>query len=207
MLIALGPILLLWLLMSRAPRTRWIIAAGLAGQAATACLLFHVFPRGVLEISLSVLVLSVATAVTGRLVERRRLGPAKQTRVGVATHLLAGWSLLALLCGGGIARPGPFFPETDGVLPLPEGLHATVRPTHDADCGSGSCTRTITVTGRPGQRGDDLYDELKRHLEKRGWGSGCRPVGWLLDRSTACVELFVAGNEVTIDLSGNRGGR
>ncbi|MEV0897931.1 hypothetical protein [Actinoplanes sp. NPDC049802] len=203
-LMLVGPMLLLWLVMSRTPWTRWIIAAGLAGQAAIAGMLVHFFPRGFLEISLSVLVLALATCVTGRLVERRRLGPAGQARVGVATHLLAGWSLVALLIGATLWRPAPFFPATDKVLPLPDGLRATVRSSGDANCGSGSCTRTITVTGRPGQGDDDLYEEVKRHVKKRGWSSGCRPTGWLLDQTAECVELAVVDNRVTIYLSGHR---
>ncbi|ROP27560.1 hypothetical protein EDD30_0237 [Couchioplanes caeruleus] len=202
-LILIGPILLLWLVMSREPRMRWIIAASLAGQAAIATMLVHFFPGGFFEISLSVLVLALATALTGRLVEGRRLGPARQARVSAATHLLAGWSLVALLCGAILWRPAPFFPATGGVLPLPDGLHATVRPADDADCGSQSCTRTITVTGRTGQADNDLYNEVKRHVKERGWGSGCRPIGWLLNQTIECVGLAVTEHKVIIHLSGS----
>lgn len=203
-LIETGPILLFWLVMSRDPRVRWLTAAILAGQAAGASVLAHLLPRGLLEISLAALVLGLATALTGRLIERRRLGPARRARVGVATHLLAGWSLVALCTGAVLWQPAPFRPATDGVLPLPDGLHATVRPAGDGDCGSASCTRTITVTGRPEQADADLHAELERHVRTRGWGSGCRPVGWLLDRSTECVELAVRDGRVTISLSGSR---
>ncbi|GLW27881.1 hypothetical protein [Actinoplanes regularis] len=200
----LVPIVFLWLVMSREPRTRWTIAAGLAGQAAIATLLLHFFPRGAAEIALSALVLGLATVLTGRLIERGRLGPPKQIRVAVATFLVAGWSLMLLLGGVLLFKPAPFFPATDKVLPLPEGLHATVHPTGDGACGSGWCMQLISVTGRPGQADDDLYAEVRRHVKERGWGTGCRPAGWLLDRTTECVELAVRDHQVIIDLSGGR---
>jgi hypothetical protein len=199
-----GPILLLWLAMSRTSRMRWIVAAALVGEAAIAGVLIDFLPRGFFEVALGVLILGVATVATGRLIDRRRLGPAGQTRVRVARHLLVGWALTALMCGGVVLKPGPFFPETDEVLPLPDGLHATVAPTDRGGCGSGVCSRTITVTGRPGQANDDLYAEIKRHVKARGWGSQCRPVGWLLVRTTECVELAARDGQVTIFLSGNR---
>jgi hypothetical protein len=203
-LVVTGPILLFWLVMSREPQLRWIIAALIVGQATMASMLVYFFPRAALEILLAAPVLGLVTAVSGRLIERRRLGPEGPARAGVATYLLAGWSLVAL-CGVAVVwQPAPFFPATDGALPLPDGLHAKVHPSDDGDCGSGSCTRTITVTGRPGQADDDLYAEVQRHVKTRGWGSGCRPVGWLLDPTTECIELAAKGNHVTIQLWGNR---
>jgi hypothetical protein len=198
------PMLPLWLLMSRLPRNWWLVVGFLAGQIAVAVLLVGFQPRGRFEISLACLVVMLSTTVVARLLERRRLGPAAQRRVIVSTNLLAGWVLIVLCLGGVLLRPGPFFPDADEVLPLPDGLHATVNPSGDRDCGSGSCERIITVTGRTGQTGDELYAEVKRHVEGRGWGPGCRPVGWLLDRSTECVELTRSETQTAIVLSGTR---
>ncbi|MEU7752312.1 hypothetical protein [Micromonospora sp. NPDC049171] len=203
-MLATGPILLLWLNMSRAPRIRWLVALFLAGLTALAATLIYFLPRGLLEISLVCVAVAALTVAAARLHERRRLGPVHRPGNVVSTYLLAGWLLVLLCCGVLLGRPGPFFPAADKVLPLPNGLQATVLPSDDGDCGSGSCQRRITVTGRAGQSGEDLYAEVKRHVEARGWGRGCRPVGWLLDRSTECVDLAMDAGQVTIILSGNR---
>ncbi|WP_406061494.1 hypothetical protein [Micromonospora sp. NBC_00860] len=204
MMFTVGPILLMWLFMSRVPRIRWLVALCLAGLTVLAGTLIHFLPRGLWEISLTCLAVAVLVVVAARLYEHRRLGPGNQAGMVVSTRLLAGWLLVVLCCGAVLGRPGPFFPATDQVLPLPNGLQATVLPYDDGNCGSGSCQRTITVTGRTGQSGEDLYAEVKRHVKARGWGRGCRPVGWLLDRSTECIELAADAGQVTISLSGNR---
>lgn len=61
------------------------------------------------------------------------------------------------------------------------------------------------MSGRPGQSGDKVYAEVLKHVEKRGWGHGCRPVGWLLVRSTECIELAMHDDQLTIMLDGSRG--
>jgi hypothetical protein len=85
------------------------------------------------------------------------------------------------------------------------GLTARVAPTGDGDCGSAACTRTITVAGRPGQSADALRAEVERHVRSRGWGTGCRPAGWLLNQATECLELTAVQDHLTIQLSGLRG--
>ncbi|NMO54141.1 hypothetical protein HH310_23525 [Actinoplanes sp. TBRC 11911] len=187
------PLLVLWIAMSRAPRTRWTVSATIAGLAVIAGVTIYLVPRGTVEISLGWLVLSLSAVVAGHAIERRRV-----------SALFAAWLVLTVLAGLVAWRPGPFYPATGGVLPLPDGLHATVQPTGDGDCGSASCSRTITASGRPGQSGDDLWAEVRQHVISRGWGHGCRPAGWLLDRSTECVELAVHDGLLTITLSGNR---
>ncbi|MEU4221851.1 hypothetical protein [Actinoplanes sp. NPDC026623] len=203
-LIVIGPILLLWLPMSRVPRIRRLIAVVLAVLIALAATLVHLLPRAVLEITLGGLVLALVTVLSGHLMEPRPTAAVRRTRVAVPAGLLAGWLLLVLCCGAIAVRPAPFFPTTDDVLPLPAGLRATAHPFDDGDCGSGACFRTITVSGRPGQSGADLYAELKRHVKAHGWGDGCRPVGWLLDHTTKCAELSVKDDRATITLSGSR---
>ncbi|MFI1995484.1 hypothetical protein [Actinoplanes sp. NPDC020271] len=47
---------------------------------------------------------------------------------------------------------------------------------------------------------------MNRHLEARGWHGGCRPAGWILDRTRECAWAGVSSaGDVRIDLSGSRG--
>ncbi|MFF5081834.1 hypothetical protein ACFY36_32690 [Actinoplanes sp. NPDC000266] len=202
--IVMAPVLPLWMVMARQPRSRWPVAALLAAIAAVAALGLWLAPRASLEILLAVPVLAALTVIGGRLAERRRLGPAQGARVAVPAFLVACWLPLSVCTLLVVSVPGPFFPSASTVLPAPDGMRATVEPHGDADCGSGTCQLTIEITGRPGQSAGDLRSELTRHLEARGWGSGCRPAGWLLDSSTACVELSVDDGRATVFLSGNR---
>jgi hypothetical protein len=204
-LIAMVPVAGLWLVMARQPRGRWVVTGALAGITAAAGALVILRPRAIIELSLASLLLGAAAVVAGRWGERRRLGPAGGARAVVPGYLLGGWLVLGLCAVLLAARPGPFFPATDEVLPAPDGMRATVEPQDDRDCGSGSCQVTIEITGRPGQSGADLRAELTRHLEARGWDTPCRPAGWLIDVSSECVELTVTGGRATVRLTGNRG--
>jgi hypothetical protein len=93
---AMGPILLLWLSMSRISRTRWPVALFLAGLTALAAMLSHFLPRGMWEISLACLAVAVLAVAAARLCERRRLGPGGQIGVVVSMRLFAGWVVLVL---------------------------------------------------------------------------------------------------------------
>ncbi len=126
--IVIGPILLLWLTMSRVPRVRWLTALMLTGQALVAAALIYLLPRGVFETLLACVVLAPMTVAVSYVAERSRLGQSRQARVIVANWLLVGWLLVVLCCSVPLWRPGPFFPSADTVLPLPAGLHATVDP-------------------------------------------------------------------------------
>jgi hypothetical protein len=192
--IAIGPILLLWLVASRTPRARWTVAALLSALIVLGTALTGKWPQARWEILLSCLAAAVVLVAYNR----------KRMRAGLVGGLLAGWALVAVACSGALLRPGPFFPAVETVLPVPAGLGVTVEPIDGGNCGSASCTRRITVTGRAGQAPADLYAEVRGHLAARGWGDGCRRVGWLLDRSTECVGVSVRGVTVVIALSGNR---
>ncbi|MDI6104728.1 hypothetical protein QLQ12_39675 [Actinoplanes sp. NEAU-A12] len=192
--IAIGPVLLLWLMVARSPRARWTVASALAALIVLGGTLIERWPQARWEILLACLAPAVALVAKGR----------KRVRARLAGGLLTGWILVALVGSAAILWPRPFFPSTDTVLPLPDGLRVTVEPYDDSDCRSGSCTRRLTVAGRDGQPEADLYAEVRGHLAARGWGQGCRPVGWLLDRSTQCVGVSVRGLTVVIALSGNR---
>ena len=199
----IGPFVLLWLPMARTRRLRWLVAVCLVSLTVAAALLAEAFPRGIFEIILAALVVTVTVVAVASAVERRRLHPEPPPPRIWWLRTLFVVVLLAVLCGyGALLRPGPFFPPADAVLPLPAGLNATVEPA--GDCGSGSCTRTIAVAGRPGQSGDDLQAEVERHARTRGWTTACRPAGWLLDRTSACLLLTQQGDHLRISLSGSR---
>jgi hypothetical protein len=202
----IGPLLLVWLPMARTRRVRWPVAACLAALTAGAALLVVAFPRGLFEASLAALVAAVTIIVVASVAEQRRLRSQPQPARIWWLRTVSAVLLMAALCLSGVLlNPTPFAPPADKVLPMPAGLSATVDPFDDGDCGSGSCSRTITVTGRPGQSGDDLRAEVERHVRARGWGTECRPVGWLLDRATECLSLSAEADHLTIALSGNRG--
>ncbi|MET0419196.1 MAG: hypothetical protein ABW022_24550 [Actinoplanes sp.] len=233
-LVVMVPIVGLWLAMSRQPRSRWIVAATLVGITAAAFALGLVLPRAAIELTLAAPALGALTVIGGRLFERRRLRSANggSLRRPAANddqpHPPAdgGGRLVAPADGGGrlgapalllgvlvlvewavvlvVSVPTTFRPAADKVLPLPDGMRAAVAPHDDSACDSVACRVRIDVTGRAGQSGAELEAELTRHLKARGWGDGCRPVGWLLDGSTECVELAADGNRATILLLGNR---
>ncbi|MCA2218185.1 hypothetical protein [Jidongwangia harbinensis] len=202
--VLIGLVLVLWLSTARTRRLRWLVAAGLAALAAAAALLATAFPPALVEITLmSMAVAMVVVAVAGAR-QRRRLGPAPASWARWPFRIAACLLVMSLCAIAVVLRPGPFLPSTDTVLPLPAGLHAAVEPPDDGSCGTGSCTQTITVTGPPGQPGADVYAAVRRHVADRGWGRGCRRAGWLLDRTTACIELAQRDDRVMIHLSGDR---
>ena len=200
---AVGPVLLLWLAMSRVPRIRSLVALALVATTALAVALIRLFPRAELEIFLSSLVLAVATVVAARVVERRRLGPSRQPRAVASTHLLTGWVVVAAVGAAILWWPGPFYPKAERILPMPEGLRATVQPTDGARCGSGLCTTVVDVTGPSGRTVTDVQAQVREHVAARQW-LGCRPVGWLLDPSTVCIDVVRNGDHVRVNLDGVR---
>lgn len=202
--VVIGPVLVLWLVMSRVPRIRWVVAAGLAAILVAVGVLAALLPRGSAEILVVGLLLAGGAVLAGRRAERRIAGPATGLRARAPAWLLGGW-LGLLACGVGLmVRPGPFHPGAGLVLPLPGGLTAVAEPTGAGSCGTGMCTTHLTVTGRAGQTDADLISELRRHLESRGWGDGCRPVGWLLVPGRACANVVTHNGQVTISLTGLR---
>jgi hypothetical protein len=182
--------------MTRPSRTRWTVALILAGVIVLAAGLTSALPRARAEIGVvAVLVaMTVVTVAPG--------GPPRSARATAPGSLVAGWVVVALVVGAVLFRPGPFHPAADTVLPMPSGLQVVVKPAGDGGCGAGSCPLAIIVTGGPGR---DVEAEVRRHLADRGWGSGCRPVGWLIDRSTECAEVVPGAGHVTILLSGGGG--
>jgi hypothetical protein len=197
----IGPLLLLWVPMARTRRTRWTVAAGLAVLTAVAAQVTVVFPRAVFEATLVALIVAGTVIAAATVAEQRSPQP---PRIWWLRTLFVVFLLLALCLYGAMLRPAPFFPAAGEVLPLPAGLNATVVPYGDGDCGSGACTRTITIAGRPGQSADELRAEVERHLAARDWGTGCRPVGWILHRATECVEVTGNADQLTVSLSGLR---
>ncbi|WP_204294452.1 hypothetical protein [Actinoplanes campanulatus] len=205
MSIMLVPILLLWLPMSRSAVSRWTVAAILAVVIVAASGVVTVAPRGLFETAVAALALSAVAVVIARFRERRLLGPGRQRRVTLPSKLLVAWLLFVCLCIGVLLRPNPFLPSADLVLPLPDGLHATVVENEGSACGSGSCTRTILVTGRPGQSPATLHTEVVAHVTGRDQAPGCQPIGWLLSPATECTAVYTDRDRVVITLTGLRG--
>ncbi len=195
------PVLGLWFTMSRVPRCRWVVAAVIVGIAVVAAVLLGwVVPRARLEIQLAAPPAGVLAVIGGRLVERRILGPARRAAPPYVLGICMVTTSFIVLWAG---VPVTFHPDAGTVLPLPDGMRAAAVPHNDGACDSIGCVSTIDVIAAD-RSGDKMKAELTRHLRARGWGSGCRPTGWLLDGSTECVEISVRDGGATIRLSGNR---
>lgn len=197
-IILFGPLLVLWWATARsrsagATVTGVIVAVGVFTELGR-----WLAPPAILEVTLAGLLLTLLTITVGRLVERARLGPATSARTGWTYSLAIAFGVLVLCgCWGTTYQPGPFYPAADLAGPIPAGLTAVENA---GNCGSGLCSYSITVTARPGQSGADLHHELTGHIR-----TGCRPIGWLIDRRTACVWLDrPAGYTVGILLEGSR---
>ena len=174
--VLIGPLTLLWLPLTRTRRVRLLVAGLMIATMAGAVLLVAVLPRGRFEITAVALLITVAAVGSASVVEHRRLrNQPRPRRIGWLRPLCTVVLLIAVGIYGALLKPTPVFPPTDTVPP-PTGLRAAVQP--GGDCGSGSCTRIITVTGRPGQSPAALHDEVERHLRARGWGPVAdRPAG------------------------------
>jgi hypothetical protein len=200
--ITFAPVLMLWLVMARIPRIRWtvlLVQLGLFGSTVIV-LRAVVFDR--LEIVVLSMALMLAAVITGRVLERRRLGRGPGWRQRTATALLASWLLLLSYLGYESLRPDGFRPDPQIVLPLPDGLHGDVMPMEGSPCESQACSQLIGVYPRPGQDVEDLFGEVRRHVLDRQW-LGCRADG-LLDPAEVCIEVSRYDHGVTIELSGRR---
>jgi hypothetical protein len=107
-----------------------------------------------------------------------------------------------------VTNHDPYLPDSSELLPLPAGL--TVIDNRDLGCGSGSCTREILVGSHDARPESEIRSRVQDHLSRNhGWqldqnDSGCRRNGWLVDRTTLCVSLFVDDQQrVVIDLEGD----
>lgn len=206
-LILIGLVLLLWLPATRNPRRRWRVAAILAAIAVAAAVLARLVPIATAEASLGGYALAVLVAGVAWGWEPKSVagawGRAPEPGRRRWPMLVGAGLTLVLLCLTAVfLRPEPFTPSAEEILPLPDGLTATVE---DGGCGSGACTRYLGVTGRPGQSPADLTAELGRHLKARGWDADCRRAGWILVRGRECAYVVDGGDKVSIELSGTRG--
>jgi len=104
----------------------------------------------------------------------------------------------------------PFMPSAQELLPLPNGVEAndiTGDPVYS--CGTGSYTRRFTVTGKQDQSAGEVRDLVSRHLRRRGWeldaaGQDCHGAGWLLDRTTICLGVYIHDGVVYAVFEGSR---
>jgi hypothetical protein len=212
------PPLVAWPLLSRARRTRLFIEAVIAIYLVlvAAVGIGWIETRARLEVLLSYALVTTALIGLGWRIERRWSGDG-----GVRTdrRMAAGWTLVGgyvgvvVLCCAPLTftfSANPFVPGSSEVLPLPASL--ALVSDEDLGCGSGVCSRMVTVTGSAGQAAEVVYSQVVEHLRRQhGWrldteGYGCRPHGWLLDRTQLCVSVRAdAPQTVAIDLEGVRG--
>jgi hypothetical protein len=210
-----GTPLLAWPLVGRTWRTgvavEVLIAAYLVFVVAVGLGAIHTRAR--MEVLISYAPATATLIWLGWIVERRRLGPGRTSRRVSTGAVLTGLHVaVAINCcipSAFLASSDPFVPRSNEVLPLPTGM--VVVSDDDTDCGSGMCTRTVTITSRDQRPADLLYQQVVTHLHREhGWhlathGAGCRPAGWLLDRTTLCVAVRTVGvHTVVIDLTGER---
>lgn len=205
-----------WPLVSRARRIRLVIEAIIAIYVVLVAAVGFgwIETRARLEVLVSYALFTTGLIWLGWRIERRRLGDG-----GVRTdrRTVAGWTLVAgyvavmVLCFAPLTLSlDPFVPDSNEVLPLPAGL--ALVSDEDLGCGSGVCTRMVTVTGDAGQPAEVVYSQVVEHLRRQhGWrldteGYGCRPAGWLVDRTQLCVSVRAdTPQNVAIDLEGLRG--
>jgi hypothetical protein len=209
--------LVAWPLLSRARRIGLFIEAVIAIYLVLVAAVGFgwIETRARLDVLLSYAPFTTALIWLGRRIERRQLGDGG---VGADRRRAAGWALVAghvgvmVLCCTPLAftlSSNPFVPGSDEVLPLPADL--VLVSDEDRGCGSGVCTRTVTVTGSTGQAAEGVYNQVVEHLRRQhGWrldteGYGCRPAGWLVDRTQLCVSVRAdAPQNVAINLEGVR---
>jgi hypothetical protein len=209
--------LLAWPLLSRARSTGVVIEFLIA-----ICLVLLIAvgfewieTRARLEVLLAYAPFTAALIWLGRRIERRQLGAVGaggDRRRAAGRILVAGHVSVVMLCCTPVAfslSSNPFLPGSDELLPLPAGT--VLVSDEDEGCGSGVCTRKMTVTGSNGQAAEIVYSQVVDHLRRRhGWridsdGDECRPAGWLVDRTLLCVGVRVDGPQnVVIDLQGAR---
>lgn len=209
--------LVAWPLLSRARRTGVFIEAVIAIYLVlVAAVGFEwIGTRAKLDILLSYAPFTTALIWLGWRIERQQLGDGgvrANRRRAVGWGLVAGHVGLMVLCCTPLAftlSSNPFVPGSDEVLPLPADL--VVVSDEDRGCGSGVCTRTVTMTGSAGHAAQVVYNQAVEHLRRQhGWqldaeGYGCRPAGWLADRTKLCVSVRVdAAQNVAVNLEGVR---
>ncbi|TJZ97832.1 hypothetical protein [Actinacidiphila oryziradicis] len=152
----------------------------------------------------------------GVLAERRLRGRRPRTeRTYHATVALCSYLAVVLLLFTPyyviFALREPWVPSTDLVLPLPPGYSVTADTGTAGGCGSGTCSRGLTVIGPAGQSAADTAARLRGWLTTRhGWrldanGSGSRRIGWLLDPRLESVDVGLADQRVDILLEGGDG--
>lgn len=205
------PALLCWFLVARVPAVRWavaeilvLIALAVAGLTAG-----WIQTRARLELIVAAVPVAALVIGVGLLLQWRRPpdGPSLPgVRTGAGAAFLGAFGgFVAFCCVPGLDGDGPFRPSDREFLPLPAGL--VVVEDKDFGCGVGVCVRRFTVGSTDGASGAEIAAAVRWHLaERHGWadGDGCRPHGWLLDRSQLCVSVGTGADRVVVLLEGAR---
>ncbi|MEO3927726.1 hypothetical protein ABGB07_28235 [Micromonosporaceae bacterium B7E4] len=141
-----------WWLVARTRRVGWTVGLTLVGWAAVATVVVTAFPRARADVFVGYLPVAVAIIGAGRAVETRQLGGAERDRGSWPYRMaIVLASFVACVCAPFsfyVFNGEPHLPSADELLPVPAGLTATVEEPTGPPCGSGACSRFVTVTGR-----------------------------------------------------------
>ncbi|MFJ9370257.1 hypothetical protein ACIRRA_38355 [Nocardia sp. NPDC101769] len=203
-LVSFAP-LLIWLLMARTGRQRWL---GSLAVAVWGTLFLSVAQRWISlseQISALALLMVILVAAFMIVLVSRRLSADSPMipRMNLGKFLASAYCLVVLFYCGGLALvmkgEHAYVPPSSELLPLPHGL--TVLSNDDEGCGGNSatiCGRAFVIGGPTTQ---DIAATLVEHLNrKHGWhlnpptpdgkSDSCRNQGFLLDRNELCASIF-----------------
>ena len=91
------PIWLCWWWMSRIPSIRWGVTLIMTGLYAGGVVVARIWRGTAFVVVLLTVAMMMATVLTGRAIERRRLGPGPGRRTALPLYVLVGW-LLTMAC-------------------------------------------------------------------------------------------------------------
>ncbi|KQV16656.1 hypothetical protein ASC99_28215 [Kitasatospora sp. Root107] len=212
----------LWAMTVRTHRVGWAVGAVLVACGVGKLLLqnnLFTVERGRDDLAGVALLLPIPVIIAGWLLERWTAGPRKvaplqdRSQAGIAG--LVFYTLIAGVATGFTYHDGgkDNIPSAAQVLPLPAGLVS-----HERDgltCSADRCGVGFTVTSSAGLTLQQIAQQVRDHLERtHGWhldstGRGCRPAGWVLDRSQTCLQVRVLplSRQVSVDLVNDSAGR
>lgn len=192
---------------------RWVVGITMVAWAAISIVVTVAVPRARAEVIVGYFI-GVATIMgVGRAVENRRLERSKPDGGSWLYRIMIGIAGLVVCACAPFSfyafNSEPFVPSADELLPVSAGLSATVEEPTGPPCGSGACNRFLVVIGKQGRPVSDVYEQVRQHLNRRGWnldhrGQACRPTGWLLDRRHLCVSVYPAEGAVRVSFEGSR---
>ncbi|MGW6918525.1 hypothetical protein ACWGB8_32620 [Kitasatospora sp. NPDC054939] len=170
--------------------------------------------RAEVELYLAYGPVGAALIAAGALVERRMLGPRKDTPGRERAHGAVGALSTYLVAVLGLAAPAYWltvlhteFVPPRRALPVPAGL--TVTEGSDTGCTNNSCGRSLIVRGPDGMAGAEVARRLRAALAEDGWRPVAaspavmtRPNGWILDTRPLRVHLVERPQALDVSVDG-----